>query len=222
MSTDLEPITYPARPINGGPLDKMAPKVDTGWYYEPKFNGWRTLIHLPTGTLFNRKGGRVAWMEWDKAIQEARRVVSSPSIEWLDCEAIGRRLACKNRGVMPTNQGIHRGTLVVLDIPKVIGAEHLTYVERVKLMKALDIPTLHFPVKGCERGSDDRKLFLTPRLCGEQYAGRMWDRMQEYNKETGFDYYEGFVAKHGESEYPIQLESPSQCTSYWQKHRWEY
>jgi hypothetical protein len=47
----ITPITYPARPINGGPLPNARPKQGV-WYYEPKYNGWRALVHIPTGTMF--------------------------------------------------------------------------------------------------------------------------------------------------------------------------
>ena len=49
--------TYPARPLNGGPFDKAPPKRGA-WAAEPKFNGWRALVHIPSGTIFNRHGER--------------------------------------------------------------------------------------------------------------------------------------------------------------------
>ena len=48
-------ITYPARPIQGGRLELAPPKRGL-WYAEPKLNGWRALIHTPTGTMWNRHG----------------------------------------------------------------------------------------------------------------------------------------------------------------------
>ncbi len=51
----VRPCTYPARPINGGSLELALPKPGH-WYYEPKYNGWRALVHAPTGTMFNRRG----------------------------------------------------------------------------------------------------------------------------------------------------------------------
>ncbi len=53
------PITFPARPIQGGKLDK-APKKTGLWFAEPKFNGWRALVHCPSGTMWNRHGGRLS------------------------------------------------------------------------------------------------------------------------------------------------------------------
>ncbi len=43
----VQPVTYPARPINGGPLE-LAPPNPGRWCYEPKYNGWRALVHAPT------------------------------------------------------------------------------------------------------------------------------------------------------------------------------
>src|SRR5437762_1954140 len=98
--------TYPARPINGGPLDKAPPKFGE-WYYEPKYNGWRALVHVPTGTMFNRKGERLSIQkEFTGAIEELQEINHQVCrIEWLDCEALERR------------HNIGRGMLIVLDLP---------------------------------------------------------------------------------------------------------
>jgi ATP-dependent DNA ligase len=42
--------SYPARPLNGGPLE-LAPPKPGQWGYEPKYNGWRALVHAPTGSI---------------------------------------------------------------------------------------------------------------------------------------------------------------------------
>jgi hypothetical protein len=55
----MRPCTYPARPLNGGPLDRALSKSGP-WHYEPKYNGWRALVHAPTGTMFNRHGQRLS------------------------------------------------------------------------------------------------------------------------------------------------------------------
>ena len=44
-------ITYPARPIQGGPLE-FAPLKRGLWYAEPKLNGWRAPIHTPMRSHF--------------------------------------------------------------------------------------------------------------------------------------------------------------------------
>jgi len=40
----MQLLTYPARPVNGGPLERALPKSGT-WLYEPEHNDWRALVH---------------------------------------------------------------------------------------------------------------------------------------------------------------------------------
>ena len=49
-------ISYPARPLQGGKLDRASKKTGL-WFAEPKFNGWRALVHCPSGAMWNRHGG---------------------------------------------------------------------------------------------------------------------------------------------------------------------
>lgn len=95
----MKPITFPARPVNGGSLESASPKIGE-WIYEAKYNGWRALVHAPSGTMFNRQG-------WELAIadefKEALELLKASDFEWLDCEALERR------------NKIGRGTLIVLD-----------------------------------------------------------------------------------------------------------
>src|SRR6266496_729948 len=95
----MRPITYPARPVNGGPLDNALPKHGV-WLYEPKYNGWRTLVHVESGTMFNRKGERLSISaEFRPALTKLQRT----PFEWLDCEALERR------------HGLGQGSLIVFD-----------------------------------------------------------------------------------------------------------
>src|SRR2546427_3445359 len=102
----LRPCTYPARPLNGGPLDRALPKSGQ-WHYEPKYNGWRALVHAPTGTMFNRYGQRLTIQrEFSTALAALRALRLSNGagvVEWYDCEALERRHA------------LGRGTLLVFD-----------------------------------------------------------------------------------------------------------
>src|SRR3954465_3488399 len=102
----VRPCTFPARPINGGSLELALPKPGR-WYYEPKYNGWRALVHAPTGAMFNRKcqplsitGSFTAALKYLRAVP---LVTGGRSIEWLDCEVLDRRHA------------LGRGTLLVFD-----------------------------------------------------------------------------------------------------------
>ena len=108
---------YPLRPVNGGPLDRALPK-SCDWHYEPKVNGWRTLVHVPTGTMFNRKGERLS-IEKEFSVALCRLGVGD-EFEWLDCEALDRR------------HKFGRGSLIVLDWP-VAG---LTYLQRREALEA--------------------------------------------------------------------------------------
>jgi hypothetical protein len=97
-----KPPTYPARPIGGGRLE-LVPKKPGLWHAEPKYNGWRALVHCPTGTMWNRHGGRLTIAREFKNALDRLRALSNQGLEWADCEALERR------------HSIGRGTLVVLD-----------------------------------------------------------------------------------------------------------
>src|ERR1041385_8150163 len=94
----MKSITYPARPLNGGRFGLVAKKPIHLW--SAKLNGWRALIHTPTGTMFNRQGEELTIAS---EFAEALNDLSRSSIEWLDCEALERR------------HNIGRGTLIILD-----------------------------------------------------------------------------------------------------------
>ena len=114
------PPTYPARPIGGGRLE-LAPKKPGLWHAEPKYNGWRALVHCPTGTMWNRHGGRLTIAHEFKNALDRLRELSKQGLEWADCEALERRHA------------IGRGTLVVLDWI----IESATYLERREFLSSL-------------------------------------------------------------------------------------
>jgi len=209
IAEQVKPITYPARPYNGGPLDK-AIKKDSGWYYEPKFNGWRTLIHLPTGTMFNRHGKELSIQhEFKAAVNELQ--VAYPDIEWVDCEALGRR------------HQFGKGTLIVLDA--VIRGTYEQRRGKLEVDREIPLhpwsffnphvnqPLLHYPMAPC---------YLTPSDYGLEKAELAWESMQLNNKGLNVEYFEGLVAKHADSHYPIQLRSSSDECSFWVKHRWAY
>jgi hypothetical protein len=70
-------ISYPARPLQGGKLDR-APKKTGLWYAQPKYNGWRALVHCPSGTMWNRHGGRLSIAhEFDAALRELQKLAEA-------------------------------------------------------------------------------------------------------------------------------------------------
>jgi ATP-dependent DNA ligase len=94
----IEIPTYPARPVNGGRLE-LAPVKRGVWLSEGKWNGWRAVVHTPTGRMWNRHGKPLSIArEFDKALATLKC-----GVEWLDVEALERR------------HNIGRGTLIVLD-----------------------------------------------------------------------------------------------------------
>jgi hypothetical protein len=96
-------ITYPARPIQGGRLELAPPKRGL-WYAEPKLNGWRALIHTPTGTMGNRHGALLTIADCFRPALATLAKLASRGLVWADCEALERR------------HNLGRDTLVVLDV----------------------------------------------------------------------------------------------------------
>ena len=96
-------LTFPARPIQGGRLELAPPKRGL-WYAEPKLNGWRALIHTPTGTMWNRHGALLTIADCFRPALAALAKLASRGLVWADCEALERR------------HNLGRGTLVVLDV----------------------------------------------------------------------------------------------------------
>ena len=197
------PITFPARPIQGGKLDR-APKKTGLWFAEPKFNGWRALVHCPSGTMWNRHGGRLTIAdEFGAALRELRGL-SGRGLVWADCEAMGRR------------HKVGCGTLIVLDWIAEDGSpiyeerraflESLVPLERMSLGEDLTIPA--------------KTLLLTPSIADAAGAAlRLYDSLRSINRTARADVYEGVVMKRGGSLYPVQLRSAGAESRCLVKHR---
>jgi hypothetical protein len=57
---------------------EVAPKKSGIWFAEPKYNGWRALIHTPTGAMWNRHGQRLTIKrEFDAAPDQLRPLADS-------------------------------------------------------------------------------------------------------------------------------------------------
>ena len=203
----MTPITFPARPLNGGRFGLVAKKATYLW--SPKFNGWRTLIHVPTGAMFNRQGEELTITnEFDEAVE----TLSHSSIEWLDCEALERR------------HDIGRGSLIVLDAIVSI----LTAGERYQLL-IKETERLQWPILAIGERPKPNQVYLCNQVAmsDASHTDKLvltdwWGWMQRVNKEWGADFYEGFVAKRLDSPYPIQQRSPQVECSSWIKHRWRW
>lgn len=224
----MKPISYPARPVNGGPFEKALPKTGI-WAYEPKINGWRAWLHTPTGAMFNRKNEPLSiTREFDQVIN---RIKSSAAIaasqgvlplpEWLDVEALERRIP------------VGKGSLVVLDSPlpgNWIQRQkqlYLSLIERgVAQSWAFEQCTLpenelfmfahNYQDENAQRANG--ATVVDPNL----FPSAAWKRLQEANQQLGRELFEGLVAKKVESTYPIQLRSPDLEFPFWMKHRWRF
>lgn len=217
----ITPPFYPARPVNGGPLPVAQPKHGE-WLWEPKYNGWRATVHVPTGAMFNRKNEPLSISkEFEKALaylkQElelnvtrdrdilaeyiGRPRLTSEEIEWADVEALERR---HNRG---------RGSLVALDLPKLaLPLKKRGYVMRSTFCPAID----HCASKDT--------VYSVPQFTD---GPGVWEELIEDNKMLkavtgGNDFYEGVVAKRADSIYPLQLFSSDREYPFWMKHRWAF
>lgn len=195
----MTPITYPARPAKGG-FDPTHP-LTGDWRYEPKLNGWRTLLHLPTGALYNRHGESLSiGNEFRWAIGELNARFGS-EYTWLDCEALERR------------HKILQGWLIVLDLV----LHDVPYIERRERLYAGNLNPLELvPDDSCSGW-----VRMLPAYTEEQTCD-MWEAMQLANAALSAPLYEGFVAKRTDSTYPIQTRSGDEVTPDWVKMRFLY
>jgi ATP-dependent DNA ligase len=194
----ITPITFPARPRNGGPFPKALPKSGH-WWYEPKYNGWRAWVHVPSGTMFNRQNEPLTiGDEFAPVLAKLRCRSFIP--EWLDCEALERR------------HNIGRGSLLVLDSPSLPGNLE---TRRCCLQLAFE------PWKDLNLPLPANTAWLTMSY-REDGARGLWDLLKQCNAALGCDFYEGVVAKRVDSLYPVQLRSPDSEFGYWVKHRWSW
>jgi hypothetical protein len=198
-------ITYPARPIQGGRLELAPPKRGL-WYAEPKLNGWRALIHTPTGTMWNRHGALLTIADCFRPALGALAKLAGRGLVWADCEALERR------------HNLGRGTLIVLDVVPESGTR--SYERRRALLETL------LPMDAVFSGDTSRAVpcgavVLTPTLRADSHADALafYQRLRAANRALGCDFFEGVVMKRADSIYPVQLRSATEEFRGWAKHR---
>lgn len=200
-----ELITYPARPIQGGRLELAPPKRGL-WYAEPKLNGWRALIHTPSGTMWNRHGALLTIADCFRPALGTLAKLAARGLVWADCEALERR------------HNLGRGTLVVLDVVRESGMP--SYELRRSMLESL-LPA--DPVFVGERAGPVPcgGVVLVPTLRVDSYADALtfYQRLRAANRSLGCDFFEGVVMKRGEFAYPVQLRSATEECRGWVKHR---
>jgi hypothetical protein len=198
----MQLLTYPARPVNGGHLKYAPASVRVGRSYEPKYNGWRAIVHVPTRTMWNRHGQRLTIAgEFAPALAALTR----SRFEWLDVEALQRR------------HNLGRGSLIVLDCPGVpfLG---VGYEDRGT---ALYQGIVHAGIGECliqTLKPEPNKVYIPP-VYGPEELDEVWAQLQDVNRSLGCVFYEGVVGKKDDSLYPLQLNDADQATPTWMKHR---
>jgi hypothetical protein len=195
----MKPPTYPARPIDGGPFTGAPAKIGE-WRAEPKYNGWRALVHIQSGAMFNRQLEPLSIQnEFVTALTELRAVFGNSLVQWADCEALERRHA------------IGRGTLILLDlvIPRA------TYAERRAAFGATGIVC-----RDIGEAIKPDSLYVPPSYRNAQKAWNL--ALAERNRQSAPDFYEGIVMKRVDAPYPMQIRSSHSETPCWVKHRWKF
>lgn len=188
----MTPLTYPARPTKGG---NSWPSWSHHWAFEPKYNGWRALVHVPSGQMWNRHLEELSIVdEFAEALEQLKFYYRQ--FTFLDVEALERR------------HGIGKGALIILDC-----IEPGTFKERRDRISRCEMLAI-------DGRPADHSIYLPSHE--EQLPERLWQKLQERNKDLGCEFYEGIVAKRWDSNYNIQLTSPDQTTSAWIKHRWPW
>jgi hypothetical protein len=192
----ITPITYPARPMKGGRFPAILPGK---WHFEPKVNGWRALVHTPTGAMFNRHGSRLSIAdEFKPALDQLQDCAA----EWLDCEALERR------------HNIGKGTLIVLDV---VTSAALDYEERRRWLEG------SFPLMDINPSKLEENAVIILPSWDSVTASGAWDELPKHNTGNSANwFYEGLVAKRLDSRYPIQLHSPDATTTSWVKFRYKW
>ena len=198
-------ITYPARPIQGGRLELAPPKRGL-WYAEPKLNGWRTLVHTPSGTMWNRHGTLLTIADCFRPALAALAKLASRGLVWADCEALERR------------HNLGRGTLVVLDVVPETGV--LTYEQRRVMLESL-LPCDPVFDGDTSCAVPGGAVVLTPTRRADSHAIALvyYQRLRDVNRVLGCDFFEGVVMKRADSAYPVQFRSATEEFRGWVKHR---
>lgn len=210
----MKPPFHPARPVNGGPLDKARPKIGL-WLYERKWNGWRVNVHVPSLACFNRHGEPLSIAhEFGPALQELQRALAkaqnrlhaadlhgrdrliAQEAEWADCEGLERR---HKRG---------QGSLIVLDLPML----NLPLQKRGFILREIFCPAM-------DHCAGRNTVYSSPQYID---GAAEYSACLAVNRTLGTELYEGVVAKRADSFYPLHAANPQAETGLWMKHRWRW
>jgi hypothetical protein len=156
----------------------LAPPKRGLWYAEPKLNGWRALIHTPTGTMWDRHGMLLTIADCFRPALGALTKLVGRGLVWADCEALERR------------HNLGRGTLAVLDMVPDSGTP--SYEQKRAMLESL---------LRCEPvfdGDTSRPVpcgdvVLTPTMRADSHADALafYQRLREANRAMRFDFFGG-------------------------------
>ena len=193
-------ISYPQRACSGGEFGGQL--LITPQLFSYKYNGWMTVVHLPTETFFNRHGDLLSiGSEFAEAMDD---LTQSP-FDWLVCEALSRR------------HEVGKGSLFVIDWM----TPELSMIQRHQSLRDW------FPTHEYQTLPAENRAYLIEQFedTDEGLFGR-WKQMIAYNDwlsnhvvKKPIDFYEGFVATDRDSLYQFQLRSPNHTTNKIQKYR---
>lgn len=196
----MTPPTFPGRPRNGGPLELA---LKAGMYgsrfdcalnrvcFQPKYNGWRAMVHTPSGRMFNRYNHEFSGVQ--RSFVKALEQLKECPFEWLDCEALERR------------HDIGVGSLIVLDwVTSGMGQQ-----DRHTFLSC------YFPDATVGKEYDWEAGCYLVTEHPREYEGVLKAR----NAALGCVFYEGVITKQIKSEYPMQLESANETATAWVKHK---
>ena len=193
------------RPIDGGLFHK-ARKKDVPCAYEPKANGHRALVHVPTMQCWNRHGQRMTnERDYGNALDLIHAECNNV-IEWLDCEFMGRRTE------------VMKGCIIILDCPSL---HYLTYKDRKSSIKYIGFNDTPISEDECSCVS------LIPSVSSYEEGIELWNDLPKFNKRLGntnpqTQLWEGIVVKEMDSRYRIQTHRDDVESPEWVKHRMRY
>lgn len=210
----MNPPTYPARPMNGGSLEKARQKIHPdAWIYEPKINGWRVLIDVRNKLMWSRYNQPSSVeAKYASVLDRLTSVFAGDAPTWLDGEILGQRASC-----------VGRGSLVVFDVVWPLMTkwheEWNTWRERRRFLDVVmsDVSEL-WDINALPKQDT---IYRLPHV-GDVEAEGFYEELKAANARLGVELHEGVVAKRVDKAYPIQLRSPAQETTDWIKHRWKY
>jgi hypothetical protein len=206
-------LSYPARPTNGGALERALPKVGA-WAWQPKIDDWRVVIHVPTRRVWNREGEPSAIRH---KIARALDLLP-PVFDWLDAGVVGLRTR------------LALNSIVVFDYMPPTGEEGATYSERRTHLEEVFDDELPRSIELATGPQVRDRVFLIPEYArADERANVYWNHplaiyqaLQAENAELGkLRLYEGLVAKRIDKPYPLQLRSPRTETPWMVKHRFD-